>query len=322
MDEGLLHRIEREAGVPGLVEVLAHRLTATDLQSLLLAVYRRRAGRITPAQVIAQHGRNRSVLASPLDPALLVAFDQMAFTVLASLGYTGVELSPVSPLGTVCAVAGIDQNQLLSTTRNTEVLADSTNALALECAVRRRARLRDDPKDRGRVRLFASHRLIRGQAPDAPGVWPHFRLLALVTAGRDEGSFGFETSGLVDQLGALVRILAETKRLGYALSDVDVTVTGLDGGRRRSALRQLVLDPLAERFTGVSFAFDDRRASGRGYYVDACFHIHATSPTGARFQLADGGFTTWTRQLLGNAKERLLIGGLGVERLCAQFRAG
>ena len=39
----IIARILREAGVPELLEVLAERLSPTDLQSLLLEVYRRRA---------------------------------------------------------------------------------------------------------------------------------------------------------------------------------------------------------------------------------------------------------------------------------------
>jgi hypothetical protein len=35
--------------------------------------------------------------------------------------------------------------------------------------------------------------------------------------------------------------------------------------------------------------------------------------------LTDGGFTDWTAQLLNNKKERLLISGLGPERLVSQF---
>jgi hypothetical protein len=323
VDDRFRDRIERAAGVPGLVEVLADELALTDLQSLLLAVYRRRAATITPAQLLAHYERSRAAAPSPLDPATLLAFDQLAGGVLRSCGYQGVELSPVNPLGAVAALTGLDQNQVLSTVRGTEVVADSTNALALECAVRRRALLRRDPRDGQPVRLFSSHRMLRGQAPDLPGVWPHFRLLGLVTAGRDAGSFGFETSGLADQIGALLRILAEAgDALGYRIGEPAVTVTELSGGQRRDALYERVLAPLAHRFPGVGFAFDDERTSGRGYYTDACFHIHATSLAGTRFQLADGGFTTWTRQLLGNAKERLLIGGLGVERLCAEFGGG
>ncbi len=51
----------------------------------------------------------------------------------------------------------------------------------------------------------------------------------------------------------------------------------------------------------------------------ACFHVYATNEAGTEFELIDGGFTTWTQQVLSNTKERLLISGLGTERLCSQF---
>jgi hypothetical protein len=50
--EGLIARIEREAGVSDLLdtlEILADRLEPAALQSLLLEVYRRRAAAITRA---------------------------------------------------------------------------------------------------------------------------------------------------------------------------------------------------------------------------------------------------------------------------------
>lgn len=34
-------------------------------------------------------------------------------------------------------------------------------------------------------------------------------------------------------------------------------------------------------------------------------------------EVGDGGFVGWTRDLLSNGKERLLISGLGVDRLAA-----
>jgi hypothetical protein len=318
----LIERIERAAGIPGLVEILADRLSPTDLSSLLLEVHRRRVGRIAPAKVLGQYESNRFVRPSGIDPAALADFDRLAFESLGSLGYEAVELSPVSPLGTVAAVATVDQNNVLTTSRTTEVVADATNSLALECAVRRRALLRSSPRDISRVRLCASHRLVRGQLFDGPARWPHFRLLALTTAGRDEGSFRFETTSLREELGALLGLLARARDAGPALSDVRLTITELADGMRKPVLQEQVLAPLAERFPDVAVAFDDEREGGRGYYVGACFHIHGTLPDGRRLQLGDGGFTTWTAQLLGNAKERLLIASLGIERLCAPSDAG
>ena len=319
MDERLIARIERDCGMPGLVDALTDRLPASDLQSLLLEVYRRRVERLSPAAVLERYQRDTFVCPAPLDPAALAAFDLETFAVLGRLGYDALELSPLSPLGTVAAVATVHQNNVLTTSRSTEVVADSTNVLALEAAVRRRALLRLDARDSARVRLCASHRLVRGQRFEGPGRRQHFRLLGLATAGRDEGSFRFETSSLLELLTALLRVLERAGESGYRFADVQVTVTDLTGGRRQD-LRDFVLEPLAVEFPGVDAGFDDDREGGRGYYTGACFHIDATTEDGDRVQVGDGGFTTWTTQLLGNAKERLLIGSLGTERLCGLFR--
>ncbi|MBO3749104.1 hypothetical protein J5X84_23755 [Streptosporangiaceae bacterium NEAU-GS5] len=52
---------------------------------------------------------------------------------------------------------------------------------------------------------------------------------------------------------------------------------------------------------------------GRGYYVGAAVRITAGSD--AAVELGDGGFTTWTAQLMGDAKERCLISCLAMDRL-------
>ena len=90
---------------------------------------------------------------------------------------------------------------------------------------------------------------------------------------------------------------------------------GLEGrGDLETFLQEHVLTPLRTKFPQVEVVFDQTRTRGRGYYVDACFDLLAKG-----ISLADGGFTTWTRQLLGNAKERLLTGGLGLDNMHANF---
>ena len=111
-------------------------------------------------------------------PVALLEFDRLAYSLLPS-GFEPVELSSVALLG-VCSVLGaVSQNNVVSTVRNTEVCSDSTNVLALECARRRRLALRDDARAPDRVKLCASHRLIRAQRFDGPASFPHFRLLAV-----------------------------------------------------------------------------------------------------------------------------------------------
>ena len=88
-------------------------------------------------------------------------------------------------------LGGIGQNNVASTIRMTEGLADPTAALALEAAVRRRAR----PDET--VRLCAACRVLRLQpVPPGPGFTQHFAVFALVTAGRAQPSHGFEIEAL------------------------------------------------------------------------------------------------------------------------------
>jgi hypothetical protein len=320
VSDRIIERILRETGVPNLVDALAERLNSTDLQSLLLAVYQRRAEAITPSQLLERYEQDRFVRPSAIAPQTLVNFDHLVWSTLPD-AYTVIELSPVCPLGTNAAIATVSQNKVVTTIRNTEVVADLTNVLALECASQRRQLLRADPKSRQRVRLCASQRVVRGQAFGGPASFPHFYLLALCAAGRDEGSFQFETSSLIEQIAFYIRLLQETALLGYSTHHFRIAITDLEDGQRTRTLEEQVLAPLATSHPDAHCELDPNRATGRGYYVGACFHIYATNAAGVEFELVDGGFTTWTQQLLSNRKERLLISGLGVERFCAQFRS-
>jgi len=318
-DNPIIARIQREAGVPDLVDVLADRLDPTDVQSLLLEVYRRRAAKVSAGQLLGQYERDRFVRPSTLAPALLTDVGRLAWSLLPD-SYEAIELSPVCPLGANAAIATVDQNKVVTTIRNTEVVADATNALALECAVRRRRLLGRDPRSRERVRLCASHRLVRGQAYRSASAQAHFRLLGLCAAGRDEGSFRFETTSLTEQIGFYLHLLREVAHLGYRVERVRVAVTAFDAGREHALVEQ-VLMPLRAGYPDVACALDPDRKTGRGYYVGACFHVYVTNEAGVEFELIDGGFTTWTQQLLSSNKERLLISGLGVELLCGRFRS-
>jgi hypothetical protein len=105
----MIQRIEREAGTPRLLAALAERVPLTDLQSLLLEVYRSRAAGIAASSLLERYSKNRFVAPSGLDPLSMLEFDRLVFRLL-PVGFEAPELSPVCPLGTVAAVANLDQN--------------------------------------------------------------------------------------------------------------------------------------------------------------------------------------------------------------------
>jgi hypothetical protein len=134
-NNSIIRRIERQAAIPGLVAALAN-LSAPDLQSLLLDVYRQQAARRTPAAILAEHSRNRFTRPSQGGPRAFAKLERLAHENLPQ-DLEALELSPVCPLATCSGIAAVGQDWSVATIRNTEVVSDPTNVLALECALRR-----------------------------------------------------------------------------------------------------------------------------------------------------------------------------------------
>lgn len=317
MNDRLLSRIAKKAGVPGLVELLSERLSASDLQSLLLAVYDRRTRAATSGELAKRYAENRFVRPSSVDPRLFAEFDGLAYALLPE-GFEAVELSPVAPLGSSSIVAGVSQNRIVSTSRNTEVAADLTNALALECAARRVAlrKLGTERVGLSRlVKLAASQRLVRAQPQMSAKSLPHFRLFGMCTAGRDKGSHRFELEAVREHAEFYLRLLEALREVGRPMGSIRVPITALPEGPPEVLIESDVIAPLAERHPEVDLCLAPEREHGRGYYSGLCFHIYVDDPAGEANQLADGGLTSWTQQLANDRKERLFISGFGTERV-------
>ncbi|MGH3281504.1 MAG: hypothetical protein ACRDNW_20535 [Trebonia sp.] len=109
------------------------------------------------------------------------------------------------------------------------MVSDSTNALAVEAAARRRGQ----PQD-GHADLAACHRQLRAQV-FGPGAAAHFRLFALVSSARDSGSGHTEASLL-------------TRHLAYWLDVLETLLPHRQPHIELSVFDNLVL---AERLTGT-----------------------------------------------------------------------
>jgi len=219
MSSKILARIATETGIPRLDSILAEDLSASDLQSLLLHVFQTRAAALREADLVEASGRPL-LRPSGVSARLLNQFDQTAFAVAA--GFEAVELSPVAPLGLTRVLGVIDQNNVLTTIRNAEVLGDPTPAMALECARRRK-----NPQHRvaEAVRLCASQRSVRLQPFDVPGFTPHFRLFALVSAGRDTGSHAFEIEHLRQHVRFYLELCRALNPVGFSLASPLVEIS-------------------------------------------------------------------------------------------------
>ncbi len=284
---------------PGTRTALERDLPPTDLQTLLIAVARARASQVTAADVLRRWQQDRFVRPAPCDPRRLSAVEARLWELLPA-EFAGLELSPVAPLGTCSALGPVSQNRVVTTVRGTEVVSDSSNALAVEAALRRRSQPRD-----GQVHLAACHRLLRAQ-DFGPGWSAHFRLLTLVSSARDTGSGRTEADLL-------------TRHLRYWLNVLETLIP-----HRQPQVELSVFDDpvLAERLAdtvrpalgaGAALLADKPdRTRARGYY--ARFALRITADDG-QAEIGDGGLTTWTAQLTSNAKERCLVSCLATEQL-------
>ena len=300
-----LRRVLDRAGGSEVLDLLVDEMSGADLTTLLLEVFRRRAERLSPADVMRRYRSDRFVAPAPISLAALRRAEDALLSVLPD-GFEALVLAPVMPLASHTAVATVDPRKVIATVRGSEVTADPTNALALEAAVRRSAALAADPRSRELVRLAASHRVVRAQHFDGPGMLAHFQLFGLVTAGRDTGDRAFELEQLPEHLRFAARALAAA---GVQRTQIRLTRLEESAGP--------VIDRVHRELgglTGVEVLEDPDRATGRGYYTGLCFRVHADI-AGRQIGIGDGGFVDWTRLLTGNQKERLLISGFGVDRL-------
>ena len=283
----------------GAREALERGLPPTDLQTLLIAVARARARPVTPADVLRRWRSDRFVQPAASDARRVAAVEARLWQLLPG-DFAGIDLSPVTPLGTCSAVAPVSQNRVVTTVRSTEVVSDSTNALAIEAAARRRGQPRD-----GQVHLASAHRLVRAQV-FGPGAAAHFRLFALVSSARDRGSGRTEADMLTRHLSYWLDVLQDL--IPRRQPRIELSVFG------DAVLAERLTDTIRPGLAGRAALLTDKpdRTRGRGYYTSLALRIIAD---GGAADLGDGGLTTWTAQLTHDAKERCLVSCIATERL-------
>ncbi|QIS14151.1 hypothetical protein [Nocardia arthritidis] len=306
-----LRRVLTQVGGRATLDSLVN-LAGADLTTLLLEVMRRRARKQTAPELLRRYRADRFVSPADTPFPLLRDTEHRVLSALPS-EFELLTLSPVAPLGTNSVPATVDQNKVISAIRGTEVAADPTNALALEAAVRRAHLLSKDARSADVVRLAAIQRVVRAQPVAGQASFAHFTLAGVVSAGRDIGNSAFERHHALEHLRFMVDAVG-----GIENAHVEIGLTCLE--EQFAAVAETIAAELSPR-PGIVVIDDPHRTTGRGYYHGFCFRV-AVVAANRRHEVGDGGFVDWTRKLLGNRKERLLISGLGIDRLAysGQFR--
>ena len=250
---------------------LNHELSPADLQTLLLDVSRRRASRVTPARLLQRWRQDRYVRPTAADPRVLWPLEARLWAMLPP-EFAGLELSPVAPLGACCALGPVSQDRVISTVRGSEVVSDQTNVLALEAAVRRKEGRRSAGTA---VHLASCHRVLRGQPFDAPGLYQHFRLFALVSSARDQGSGTTEAELLTAHLKFWSDALSDL--LPHRRASVQWTVFGFPPLRER--MSDTVLPAVTPLPDGITQDQVDRGAVI--LHLQLTLHTPQSAPSGS-----------------------------------------
>jgi hypothetical protein len=310
VNEEVLRRISARLG-PETIDAIAG-LSGADITTLMMEIARRRADEVDAAEVLRRYRSDRFSRPTGFDPDALDRAERLLAGALPT-GFDEVALAPVVPLGTH-RLAGVDQSRVVSTVRANEVAADPTTGLTLEAAVRRAAVLRADARSPEVVRLAASQRVLRAQRFEGAATFSHFQLFGLVSAGRDTGDLGFEREAFGEHIAFVCAVL-----LRLAVSAIEVELTDLTGDTMEPVA--VSVRDVVGGIPGATVLDRPEREAGRAYYDRMCFKVYATAGA-ERLEIADGGLVDWTQQLLQSRKERLMIRGLGVERIALLAGAG
>ncbi|HEY6077294.1 MAG TPA: hypothetical protein VIW29_00730 [Polyangiaceae bacterium] len=281
---------------------LASELSGSELQSVLLEVLRRRARSRNPSEVLAQFQRDGFCRPGLVDQRTSLEVDRELLA--AAAAFEAIELSPLTPLGSCSSFALTDQNRVVSALRGTEVVADPTNVLALECALR----LRKAPGIP--VHFATSQRVVRAQpVPNLPGYAPHYRLFVLASAGQETKDHTFTLETLLLQIRTMLDALERLERAGYGF-----------GARRIDILATEPRAKLGDRVAEALGALASRKLLDHAYYSGGLrYQLWVTTTDGVELPLIDGGAFDWLAKLTSSRRAVFVASGAGAQLIALRF---
>ncbi|MDR2948744.1 MAG: hypothetical protein LBV71_06000 [Prevotella sp.] len=288
-----------------IVKVLSEELSGSELNSVLLDVFNKRVGQETPSSLLSKYERNKLVQPAGIDVLSYKENELTCYKILAGRGFEPIELSPVAQFGTSSVVATVDQKKVLTAIRNTEVQADPTNAIALHYAsLKKKGELDNKTYNYSNI-----SRVIRTQVWHNPNfVSQHFIVLALISCGRDTGSFNFEKEELLKHLTTSYEICKS-----FGVEKIYYEIIPCKGYDSQSPLIMESISYVREKNSNLEVlvtAPEDDNNYYQGFRIKQQIVIG-----GNTIEIADGGLLDWTQLLLTNKKERMMTFGLGIQIL-------
>ena len=300
-----IYQTLRDTGKEDLIDFLSQQLTESQLSSLLIEVFQKRAGRKSAAQILNDYQNNRFAQPSTIDPIRFGEQEVQLLRIAKSAGFESVQFSPLTPLGTVAAHQTVSQNHIVSATRRCEVVSDVTNVMALEMA----SRLKEKPLEK--IHLVSAHRHVRAQPLIESYHTAHFKILAMASSWRDQGKMELDEEILIKHISTYRKMLINS----YQITPEDIGVHLLVS-IRESVEMQRIIKSIKQVFTNQDVNID-RLDTNKKYYQPIRFQMSIKS-IGAT--VIDGGIVDWMSRLTQNKKRRMIISGMGSEIMYKMFR--
>ncbi|MEM9675370.1 MAG: hypothetical protein ACFB15_01870 [Cyclobacteriaceae bacterium] len=296
----VLKKIDKKLAQIPSISAITDYLTGSELNSFLLEIFQARTKKITHTELLRQFDENRFVQPATVDTIQIKKLELKGLELAEEAGFSVVTLSPLVPLGSCSVVGKVDQNNVVSATRGTEIVSDATNVLALKIAA--------ETKKRGKglnlLQYATVHRHVRGQAFDNPAFSAHFSVFCLATGGLDTGDFAFESEQLVDHLEWHYQLLSEY------FSDEQLLIK-IFLKNRDSRFKSRLAEKFGEEINNGKVECIEEE-NPNDYYQQVQFKIYLRKQD-QLIDMADGGLVDWTQKLLSNRKQRLFISGTGLE---------
>ena len=281
-------------------------LPKSDFNSLLLEVFRRQAGSMTPVDMIKAYKTNRFSTPSEVDPVEYHALEADLLALAQEYGIETTLLSPAAPFASSSVFGFVDQSNVVSAVRGTEILSDPTNMLAVIIAGRLKAKEMDN---RTPLHYCTTARVLRAQKfPARKGYYSHFGVFCIVSSGKDKGSYTCEKDMFAKHLQYYKKLFVD--KYAPRLSIVLRKRRGYTDG---DGFYEYMAEMVRQEFPGIPLLLDSEYEDNN-YYRGIHFKIFMENDN-ERVEIGDGGFVDWMQQMTNNKKERCLISGVGLDRL-------
>lgn len=192
--------------------------SSNKFNSTMLEIINNRVSNIKPSTLLKNYNDKYSFFkCSSIDPRIYNEISNKFFDAVDD-DFECIELSPINPLGLNSTLTPINQNNILSCIKNSEVISDSSISMALECAYR----IRKNSEEK--VNLASSTRLLRMQnyGTGKKSHWTqHFRACSLVSSFRNIQDNIFESLSM--QINNWLRVINNLKS-NIDIANIDVNI--------------------------------------------------------------------------------------------------